>query len=160
MIHFFCYIESFHLSRIISGVIFREPSHHFKEEKIMRRRDFLNTAITGSVTMIAGANSYTRQSRMADANIEILIDEPIGIISPEIYGHFVEHLGGVVYDGIWVGENSKVPNIGGIRQALVEAMKKIQPASCAGREGVSPTATIGVTALDREISVPAGQISG
>ena len=93
----------------------------------MRRRDFLNAALTGSVTMIAGANSIARQSRMADAKIEILMDEPIGKISPEIYGHFVEHLGGVVYDGIWVGEDSKVPNIGGIRQALVEAMKKIKP---------------------------------
>ncbi|MCI0665004.1 MAG: alpha-L-arabinofuranosidase [Acidobacteria bacterium] len=93
----------------------------------MRRRDFLNAALTGSVTMIAGANSIARQSRTADTKIEILMDEPIGKISPEIYGHFVEHLGGVVYDGIWVGENSKVPNIGGIRQALVEAMKKIKP---------------------------------
>ena len=29
-----------------------------------------------------------------DARIEILLDEPIGTIAPEIYGHFVEHLGG------------------------------------------------------------------
>jgi len=38
----------------------------------------------------------------------VLLNEPIGTISPNIYSHFVEHLGGVVYDGIWVGENSKV----------------------------------------------------
>jgi alpha-L-arabinofuranosidase len=93
----------------------------------MKRRDFLNAALTGSVTLIAGANSVARQSRIADARIEILIEEPIGKISPEIYGHFVEHLGGVVYDGLWVGENSKIPNIGGIRLSLVEAMKKIKP---------------------------------
>ena len=47
--------------------------------------------------------------------------------SPEIYGHFVEHLGGVVYDGIWVGEGSRVPNIGGIRKALVDALRKVKP---------------------------------
>jgi alpha-N-arabinofuranosidase len=44
--------------------------------------------------------------------IEILMDEPLGTISPNIYGHFVENLSGVIYDGIWVGDNSKVPNIG------------------------------------------------
>ena len=47
----------------------------------------------------------------ADSRIEILTGETIGTIAPEIYGHFVEHLGGVVYDGIWVGEKSKIPNI-------------------------------------------------
>ena len=33
----------------------------------------------------------------------------------------------MVYDGIWVGENSKVPNIGGIRRALVEHVQRIKP---------------------------------
>jgi len=63
----------------------------------------------------------------ADSRIEVLLNEPVGRIAPEIYGHFAEHLGGVIYDGIWVGENSKVPNIGGIRKALVDAMKRIKP---------------------------------
>ena len=35
-------------------------------------------------------------------------------------------LGGAVYDGIWVGENSRVPNTGGIRTALVEALRRIK----------------------------------
>jgi alpha-N-arabinofuranosidase len=68
-----------------------------------------------------------RSARAADASIEVLIDEPVGTIAPEIYGHFVEHLGAVVYDGIWVGEDSKIPNIGGIRRSLVEALKKVKP---------------------------------
>jgi alpha-N-arabinofuranosidase len=63
----------------------------------------------------------------ADSRIEVLTAEPIGTIAPEIYGHFAEHLGGVIYDGIWVGEKSKIPNIGGIRKSLVDAMKKIKP---------------------------------
>ncbi|HKC64042.1 MAG TPA: alpha-L-arabinofuranosidase C-terminal domain-containing protein, partial [Pyrinomonadaceae bacterium] len=37
------------------------------------------------------------------------------------------HLGGVIYDGVWVGEKSKIPNTGGVRSALVEAMRKIKP---------------------------------
>ena len=68
-----------------------------------------------------------RTARAADSRIDVLVGEPIGTISPNIYGHFVEHLGGVVYDGIWVGEGSKVPNVGGVRRALVEHMRRIKP---------------------------------
>ncbi|HET9984391.1 MAG TPA: alpha-L-arabinofuranosidase C-terminal domain-containing protein, partial [Longimicrobiales bacterium] len=67
------------------------------------------------------------RARLADAHIEVLTGEPIGTIAPEIYGHFAEHLGGVVYDGSWVGEDSKIPNVGGIRKALVDALKPIRP---------------------------------
>lgn len=59
--------------------------------------------------------------------IEVLLDEPIGLISPDLYGHFTEHIGGVIYDGIWVGENSTVPNEGGIRRELIEHMRRIKP---------------------------------
>lgn len=50
-----------------------------------------------------------------------------GQISPEIYGHFAEHIGGVFYDGLWVGEDSKVENIRGFRKTLVESFQKIAP---------------------------------
>lgn len=97
-------------------------------EKNMKRRDFVSSALVAGAggALLAGRRSVASQTRMADARIEIMLNDPIGRIAPEIYGHFVEHLGGVVYDGIWVGENSKIPNQGGIRSALVEAMKKIK----------------------------------
>lgn len=50
-----------------------------------------------------------------------------GTIAPEIYGHFAEHIGGVFYDGLWVGEDSEVENIHGFRKALVESFRKINP---------------------------------
>lgn len=50
-----------------------------------------------------------------------------GTIAPEIYGHFSEHIGGVFYDGLWVGEESKVENIRGFRKSLVDSFKKIAP---------------------------------
>ncbi|MCL2814962.1 MAG: alpha-N-arabinofuranosidase [Oscillospiraceae bacterium] len=53
--------------------------------------------------------------------------ESKGIINKNIYGHFSEHIGGVFYDGLWVGENSPVPNIRGFRKSLVESFKKINP---------------------------------
>ena len=103
---------------------------------MIRRRDFLATALAGSGAMIAGnqSSAFNFIPRLAafspqslDSRVEILTGEQIGQISPNIYGHFVEHLGGVIYDGIWVGEDSKVPNIGGIRKELVEHMRRIKP---------------------------------
>ncbi len=68
-----------------------------------------------------------RVSTAAAARIDILPDEPIGTISPNIYGHFTEHIGGVIYDGVWVGENSKIANVGGIRKELIENLKRLKP---------------------------------
>lgn len=48
-----------------------------------------------------------------------------GIIAPEIYGHFTEHIGGVIYDGIWVGKDSEIPNIKGFRKDIVEKLRAI-----------------------------------
>jgi len=61
------------------------------------------------------------------AAIDIKTDQVIGTINPDIYGHFTEHIGGVIYDGIWVGPDSKVPNINGIRKELVDYMKRLNP---------------------------------
>jgi alpha-L-arabinofuranosidase len=65
-------------------------------------------------------------SSAADSRVEIMLDEPLGTISPNIYGHFLEHIGGVIYDGVWVGEDSKIPNIYGLRKELIEEMRKIK----------------------------------
>lgn len=47
-------------------------------------------------------------------------------INKNIYGQFSEHLGNCIYGGIWVGENSQIPNTNGIRNDVVEALKRIQ----------------------------------
>lgn len=57
----------------------------------------------------------------------LIYPQPIGLIQPELYGHFSEHIGGVFYDGLWVGKNSSVPNIRGFRKDLVEKLKAIHP---------------------------------
>ncbi len=48
-----------------------------------------------------------------------------GTIDPNIYGHFSEHLGRCIYNGIFVGENSDIPNVKGMRTDVVEALKKM-----------------------------------
>lgn len=47
-------------------------------------------------------------------------------ISRHIYGHFSEHLGRCIYGGLYVGENSPIPNVNGMRTDVVEALKKIK----------------------------------
>lgn len=89
------------------------------------RRDFLkNSALLGAATLIAPKSIF---SQTTESRVDILLNEPIGTINPNLYSHFVEHLGAVVYDGIWVGEKSKIPNISGIRKDLVDSLKKINP---------------------------------
>lgn len=53
-------------------------------------------------------------------------DQPGPVIKREIYGHFSEHLGRCIYEGIWVGENSPIPNTRGIRNDTVAALKGIK----------------------------------
>jgi len=46
-------------------------------------------------------------------------------IDRNVYGHFAEHLGRCIYEGIWVGEDSDIPNVRGIRSDVVQALKNI-----------------------------------
>lgn len=59
---------------------------------------------------------------------KVIIDADIekGKINKNIYGHFAEHLGRCIYEGIWVGEDSPIPNTKGIRNDVLEALKQIK----------------------------------
>ena len=90
----------------------------------MERRQFLkSSALAGAVLAISDKRVWATS---ADSRIEIFLDEPRGEISPNLYGQFTEHIGGVIYDGVWVGEQSKIRNEFGIRAELVDRMKEIQ----------------------------------
>ena len=60
--------------------------------------------------------------------ISMLINarDKISHINPEIYGHFSEHLGRCIYSGIYVGEDSSIPNTDGIRNDIIEAFRNIK----------------------------------
>ena len=86
--------------------------------------------------------------------IELTIhdDLPGAVISKDIYGHFAEHLGRCVEEGLWVGADSPIPNTRGIRNDVVEALRRIQipvlrwPGGCFAdeyhwRDGVGPRDT-------------------
>lgn len=59
------------------------------------------------------------------STIILNVDECKDTISRDIYGQFSEHLGHCIYGGIWVGEDSSIPNTRGIRNDVVAALKKI-----------------------------------
>ena len=60
--------------------------------------------------------------------IKMLIntDDKQGHINREIYGNFSEHLGRCIYNGIYVGEDSGIPNIHGLRKDIIDALKNIK----------------------------------
>ncbi len=108
------------------------------------RRSFLKDLSIGALLPVRSAVS-------AEARIEVLPEEVIGTISPELLGHFTEHIGGVIYDGIWVGEDSRIANEGGIRKQLLDYLRALKPAvirwpggcfadSYNWRDGVGPRA--------------------
>jgi alpha-N-arabinofuranosidase len=83
--------------------------------------------------------------------IKMVVNSDIrkGTISRHIYGHFSEHLGRCIYDGFWVGEDSEIPNTRGIRNDVVEALRRVRipvlrwPGGCFAdeyhwRDGVGP----------------------
>jgi alpha-N-arabinofuranosidase len=90
------------------------------------RRCFLKTTSLAASALALRSKPLMAQSTQADARIDILPAEPIGTISPEIYSHFIEHLGGVIYDGVWVGEGSKIPSVNGIRKAFIDTMRAVK----------------------------------
>jgi len=77
------------------------------------------------------------------------LDLPGPRISRHVYGHFAEHLGRCIYGGFWVGEDSPVPNVRGIRSDVVEALRALRipnlrwPGGCFAddyhwRDGIGP----------------------
>ncbi len=60
------------------------------------------------------------------ATIHVAADSIVGEINFNIYGHMVENCGNCVYPGLWVGEDSNIPNIRGMRKDVIEKFKAIK----------------------------------
>jgi alpha-N-arabinofuranosidase len=85
----------------------------------------------------------------AAVQLTIRADTPGAKIDANIYGQFMEHLGRNVYEGIWVGPDSSIPNTRGYRNDVLAALKKLQipvlrwPGGCFAdeyhwRDGIGP----------------------
>ena len=63
---------------------------------------------------------------MNKLNMVINANDKKSKINKELYGQFSEHLGRCIYEGIFVGKDSPIPNTNGIRNDVVEALKEIK----------------------------------
>jgi alpha-N-arabinofuranosidase len=102
-----------------------------------------------------GASAAAAQAPQP-TSIVIHADQPGPKISRDIYGQFAEHLGHGIYDGVWVGEASPIPNTHGFRNDVVAALKDLHvpvvrwPGGCFAdeyhwRDGIGPRAARPVT---------------
>lgn len=105
-------------------------------------------AIAVSLSCIA-APGVSAQQAVQDVRIEVDLDASGPRIEPEVQGHFAEHLGRSIYEGIWVGEDSDVPNTDGYRNDVLEALQQLEipvvrwPGGCFAdeydwRDGIGP----------------------
>src|SRR5215475_1867995 len=85
------------------------------------------------------------------ADLVIEADHPGPKIDRNIFGQFAEHLGNGIYGGIWVGKDSPIPNVRGIRSDVVAALRALKvpnvrwPGGCFAdeyhwRDGIGPAA--------------------
>ena len=111
----------------------------------MRRKN--STTLTAALLFLL--ISSAAGAAPAKARLTIHADQGKETVSRHIYGHFAEHLGRCIYGGIWVGEDSAIPNKRGIRTDVVEALKAIKipvlrwPGGCFAdeyhwRDGIGP----------------------
>lgn len=123
----------------------------------MNRRRFLKNAglaamaakglSSGSLASLAGIPAPRADA--ARARLTVVMNEPTGTLNRNLLGHFTEHLGACIYDAMWVGEGSAIPNVNGVRKDTAEALKRIQapvirwPGGCFAdtyhwRDGIGP----------------------
>ena len=87
------------------------------------RRQFVRNTAAASLTALLPKRVFsqgpTAQSVVVRPGVEI------GVVRPELHGHFAEHLGSCIYGGLWVGKNSRIPNVDGYRKAAVDALQEL-----------------------------------
>jgi alpha-N-arabinofuranosidase len=102
-------------------------------------------AVLTSASFLPGTNA----AEAITGTVTVHGDQAGPIINRNIYGQFSEHLGRCIYEGIWVGENSPIPNTRGIRNDVVAALKQLNipvlrwPGGCFAdeyhwRDGIGP----------------------
>ena len=83
------------------------------------KRQVLTLAISAALALGASAATKT-------VNVTLAPSDSAAVIAPEIYGQFTEHLGSCIYGGIWVGEDSPIPNTQGYRNDVLQAIRDLK----------------------------------
>ena len=109
----------------------------------------MKTAVPLTILAVLTFGQAAQTPERLTADLTVRADQPKATINRNIYGHFAEHLGRLVYDGIWVGESSPIPNTRGMRNDVVSALKNLNipvlrwPGGCFAdeyhwRDGIGP----------------------
>jgi len=103
--------------------------------------------------MVCGSFAALGTGALAQESVDVAVtvraDQPGPVINPDIYGQFAEHLGAGIYEGVWVGEKSSIPNTNGYRNDVIAALKALKvpvvrwPGGCFAdeyhwRDGIGP----------------------
>ena len=117
----------------------------------MHRRTLLAAALAASLigASAARAPAAAQDNAPVAAQVTIRADQPGAQINRHIFGQFAEHLGAGIYGGVWVGENSPIPNTNGFRNDVIAALRNLHvpvvrwPGGCFAdvyhwREGIGP----------------------
>lgn len=109
-------------------------------------RTFRTSVLAATLALAAGLPGFASARTL---ELTVQADEPGQTISRYLYGQFAEHLGRMIYEGIWVGEDSSIPNTNGYRNDVIAALKELQipvirwPGGCFAdeyhwRDGIGP----------------------
>jgi alpha-N-arabinofuranosidase len=108
---------------------------------------FLRSSLLAAPFILAVFFADPASARTLELSVQA--DQPGDQISRYLYGQFAEHLGRGIYEGIWVGEDSPIPNTNGFRNDVIAALKELQipvirwPGGCFAdeyhwRDGIGP----------------------
>jgi alpha-N-arabinofuranosidase len=117
--------------------------------KNQRRVVLMAASVACLLAALLAPGAWTQSIEPFTADLTIRAEQPKGTINRNIYGHFAEHLGRCIYEGIWVGQDSPIPNTRGIRNDVVAALRNLNipvlrwPGGCFAdeyhwREGIGP----------------------
>lgn len=117
---------------------------------LLPRKHYLSSLAVMAISLLTLSIFILAQSPEPNkASLVIQADQPQATINKNIYGHFAEHLGRLIYEGIWVGEDSPIPNTRGYRNDVLAALKDLKipllrwPGGCFAdeyhwRDGIGP----------------------
>ena len=115
----------------------------------MKTRSILAAVLLTAGVALAPLQASAQNREPAPVEVTIHADQPGPKINKNIYGQFAEHLGTGIYEGVWVGEGSPIPNTKGYRDDVIAALRDLKvpvvrwPGGCFAddyhwREGVGP----------------------
>jgi len=76
--------------------------------------------------LLLSVTALSVSAQQAKATAVVNADQGTYTIGKHIYGQFAEHLGHGIYGGLWVGENSPIPNTHSVRNDVIAAFKSTE----------------------------------